>query len=85
MSRTIAILAAVATLTLYTSPTSAANLPSNCTKVQGTITCETEDPVGNSENSGGNSQTRETTTTSQGNLSNKRNSCSSGPGNQSTC
>ena len=50
-----------------------------CTKDQGVITCT--DPVGNSENSGGKSQTKDTT--SQGNLTNKK--CTTGPGNQTTC
>lgn len=56
-------------------------------KVNGTVTCTfaTSDPVGNSEASGGQSQTRDTTTTNggQGNLGNKDTSTSScvGPGN----
>src|SRR4051812_10048270 len=44
-------------------------------KVNGTVTCTftTSDPVGNSESSGGQSQTRDTTTKNggQGNLGNK--------------
>jgi len=49
-----------------------------CEKIRGTITCV--DPVGNSENSDGQSQ--EVVTTSQGNLKNKQ-ECS-GPGNSSS-
>ena len=60
-------------------------LPDGCQKIQGTITCATSDPVGNSESSGGKSQTRDTSTTSQGNLTNKKTSCTTGPGNQTTC
>jgi hypothetical protein len=60
-------------------------LPAGCTKDQGVITCTSSDPVGNSENSGGQSQSRDTSTTSQGNLTNKKNSCTTGPGNQTTC
>jgi hypothetical protein len=56
-------------------------------KVNGTVTCTfaTSDPVGNSESSGGKSQSRDTTTTNggQGNLGNKDTTTSScvGPGN----
>ena len=60
-------------------------LPEGCHKDQGTITCTTSDPVGNSESSNGNSQTRDTSTTSQGNLTNKQKKCTTGPGNQTTC
>jgi hypothetical protein len=49
--------------------------PTNCEKFRGEWICE--DPVGNSENSDGNSQTVDTT--SRGNLTNKK-ECS-GPGN----
>jgi hypothetical protein len=49
-------------------------LPEECEKIKGTITCV--DPVGNSEESGGQSQSVDTT--SQGNLKNKQ-ECS-GPG-----
>ena len=52
-----------------------AALPDDCEKIRGTIECV--DPVGNSENSDGQSQ--EVVTTSQGNLKNKQ-ECS-GPGN----
>jgi hypothetical protein len=81
MSRllSIALLASVAFFGIGASGSIAAPLPDNCTKDQGVITCP--DPVGNSENSGGNSQTRDTT--SRGNLTNKQ--CTSGPGNQTTC
>jgi hypothetical protein len=56
-------------------------------KVNGTVTCTfaTSDPVGNSESSGGQSQSRDTTTTNtgQGNDGNKATSGSTcvGPGN----
>ena len=56
-------------------------------KVNGSVVCTftSYDPVGNSESSGGKSQTRDTTTknSGQGNLSNKESSTSScvGPGN----
>jgi hypothetical protein len=56
-------------------------------KVNGSVVCTftVVDPVGNSENSDGHSQTRDTTTTNggQGNLGNKQTSTSScvGPGN----
>ena len=60
-------------------------------KVNGSVSCtyETSDPVGNSEASGGQSQTRDTTTVKggQGNLSNKETldtSCT-GPGNSRNC
>lgn len=56
----------------------AANLPDECEKIRGTIECV--DPVGNSEQSGGQSQ--EVVTTSQGNLKNKQ-ECS-GPGNSTS-
>jgi hypothetical protein len=59
--------------------------PAGCQKVNGTITCTSSDPVGNSENSGGQSQSRDTDTSSQGNFTNKKCSCVSGPGNQITC
>jgi hypothetical protein len=49
--------------------------PTNCEKFRGEWICE--DPVGNSENSDGQSQTVDTT--SRGNLTNKK-ECS-GPGN----
>jgi hypothetical protein len=87
MSRllSIALLASVASFGFGVSGSIAAPLPDNCTKDQGVVTCQTSDPVGNSENSGGNSQTRDTTDTSRGNLTNKKSSCTSGPGNQTTC
>ena len=56
-------------------------------KVNGSVVCTFTviDPVGNSENSDGQSQTRDTTTSKggQGNLSNKQTTTSScvGPGN----
>ena len=56
-------------------------------KVNGSVVCTftVVDPVGNSESSGGQSQTRDTTTKDggQGNLSNKETTTSScvGPGN----
>ena len=45
------------------------------------------DPVGNSENSDGKSQTRDDETTSNGTLNNrpKHQECTSGPGNQTSC
>jgi len=42
----------------------------------------TSDPVGNSENSGGQSQTGDTDAGGQGNLQNKETCTNSGPGNQ---
>jgi len=54
-----------------------APLPDECERITGTVTCV--DPVGNSEESGGQSQ--EVTSTSQGNRTNKL-ECS-GPGNSS--
>jgi hypothetical protein len=56
-------------------------------KVNGTVVCTftTVDPVGNSESSGGQSQTRDTTTKTggQGNIGNKTTTTTScvGPGN----
>jgi hypothetical protein len=54
------------------------HLPEDCDKVRGEIICV--DPVGNSENSDGQSQ--EVDTTSRGNLTNKQ-ECS-GPGSGSS-
>ena len=53
----------------------------------GTVKCLVSDPVGNSENSGGKSQTRDEETTSNGTLNNrpKHQECTSGPGNQTSC
>jgi hypothetical protein len=64
------ILAALA----FATSASAAALPDQCDKYHGEITCD--DPVGNSENSDGQSQS--VTNTSRGNLTNKQ-ECS-GPG-----
>jgi hypothetical protein len=88
MSRTalLALLGSIAWFAVGTTELIAAQaLPAGCTKYQGTITCPSSDPVGNSENSGGQSQTTDTSTTSQGNLTNKQNKCTTGPGNQTTC
>jgi hypothetical protein len=52
------------------------------TRTNGSVSCVTSDPVGNSENSGGKSQTRDTDEGGQGNLSNKETCTASGPGNQ---
>jgi hypothetical protein len=81
MSRTafLTLLGSISLFAFGTTGAIAGQVPSGCTKDQGTITCS--DPVGNSENSGGQSQTRDTT--SQGNLTNKK--CTTGPGNQTTC
>jgi hypothetical protein len=68
-----------------TDAIAAAPAPDGCQKIHGTILCATSDPVGNSESSGGNSQTRDTSSTSQGNTTNKFQSCTTGPGNQTTC
>lgn len=65
-------------LTAASTTFAAQALPEECEKIRGTIECV--DPVGNSENSGGQSQ--EVVTTSQGNLKNKQ-ECS-GPGNSSS-
>ena len=53
----------------------------------GTVSCTISDPVGNSENSDGKSQTRDDETTSNGTLNNrpKHQECTSGPGNQTSC
>lgn len=53
----------------------------------GQVSCIVSDPVGNSENSGGKSQTRDDSTTSNGTLNNtpQKEECTSGPGNQSSC
>jgi hypothetical protein len=87
MSRTalVALLGSVSWFAFTTNAIAAQALPAGCTKDQGTVTCASSDPVGNSESSGGKSQTKDTTTTSQGNLTNKKNSCTTGPGNQTTC
>jgi hypothetical protein len=69
------------------SQTSCENSGGTFYKVNGTVYCTftTSDPVGNSEASGGKSQTRDTTTTNtgQGNSGNKATSTSTcqGPGN----
>jgi hypothetical protein len=52
------------------------------TKTNGSVSCVVSDPVGNSENSGGRSQTRDTDAGGQGNLNNKETCTASGPGNQ---
>ena len=52
------------------------------TRTNGSVSCETSDPVGNSERSGGKSQTRDVDEGGQGNLSNKETCTASGPGNQ---
>lgn len=52
-------------------------------RVNGKVTCSIEDPVGNSENSGGHSQTTTEKESSQGTLKNRphhQESCT-GPGN----
>jgi hypothetical protein len=87
MSRTALMLLGSISLFAFgtTGAIAAQALPAGCTKDQGVITCTSSDPVGNSENSGGQSQTKDTNTTSQGNLTNKKNSCTTGPGNQTTC
>ena len=53
------------------------------TKVKGTVTCTVIDPVGNSEVSGGKSQSRDTADAEQGNLTpkDKNATTSTGPGN----
>ena len=79
-SRTALILLGSMSLFAFgTTGAIAANLPGGCTKFQGVVTCS--DPVGQSEASGGQSRTKDTT--SQGNLTNKK--CTTGPGNQTTC
>jgi hypothetical protein len=55
-------------------------------KEQGTVTCTVKDPVGESEASGGKSQTRDVAEKDQGNITPKKGEpCTSGPGNQTTC
>jgi hypothetical protein len=69
-------LALVAAVVMSVAPAAAQfDAPTNCEKFRGEWICE--DPVGNSENSDGQSQSVDTT--SRGNLTNKR-ECS-GPGN----
>jgi hypothetical protein len=75
----LAILASVASFGLGVSGAIADPAPAGCTKEQGLIVCP--DPVGNSQNSDGKSQTRDTQ--SRGNTTNKL--CTSGPGNQTSC
>ena len=90
------VVTVVAGACLWLAPSAGAASPSQeeCeaaggtfSKTNGTVSCviATSDPVGNSEASGGKSQTRDTTTTSggQGNLDNKetRDTQTSGPGN----
>jgi hypothetical protein len=70
---------ALAALSLATPALAQFDAPTNCEKFRGEWICE--DPVGESEHSGGQSQTE--TTTSRGNLTNKQ-ECS-GPGNSSNC
>jgi hypothetical protein len=53
------------------------------TRTNGSVSCVVSDPVGNSENSGGKSQTRDNDAGGQGNLANKETCTQSGPGNQS--
>lgn len=72
------LLAGAFFLAASTSTFAAPDYGDDCEKIRGTITCV--DPVGNSENSGGQSQ--EVVTTSQGNLKNKQ-ECS-GPGNSAS-
>ena len=84
MSRT-ALLTLLGSISLFAFGTTGAiadQLPSNCSRDQGVVTCETSDHVGNSP-SDGPSQTKDTTSTSQGNTTNKK--CTTGPGNQTTC
>jgi hypothetical protein len=79
-----AMLASIAAFAFSSSGAMAAQaLPPGCQKVQGTITCTSSDPVGNCQNN--QCQTRDEDTSSQGNLNNKKCSCTSGPGNQITC
>lgn len=94
MKKVMAVLAAVS-LVAFSVPAMAVSpseaqceaLGGEFDRTQGEVTCviATSDPVGNSESSGGKSQTRDTTTTStgQGNSGNKSksSSCTSGPGN----
>ncbi len=53
------------------------------TRTNGAVDCVVSDPVGNSENSDGKSQTRDTDAGGQGNLGNKETCAETGPGNQS--
>ena len=57
------------------------------TKTNGTVTCTIVDPVGNSENSDGQSQTRDSSNTEQGNLTpkDKNPTTCTGPGNSKNC
>jgi opacity protein-like surface antigen len=74
-------LAAVALLVLSASAASAAQaLPDECEKIKGTITCV--DPVGNSEESDGHSQTVDTS--DKGDLKNPQKFQCSGPGASSS-
>ena len=55
-------------------------------RTNGTATCVVSDPVGNSEASGGKSQTRDKEDSAKGNITPKDPAtCTSGPGNQSSC
>ena len=87
MSRTaLMLLGSISLFAFGTSGAIAAQaLGPGCTKDQGVITCTSSDPVGNSNPKGGQSQDVTTTTTSQGNTTNKKTGCTTGPGNQTTC
>jgi hypothetical protein len=69
------------------SQTSCTEAGGTFTKVNGVVTCTVVDPVGNSEASGGKSQTRDTSDAEQGNLTpkNKNASTCTGPGNSKNC
>lgn len=71
------LLAAAFFLAASTATFAAQTFVEDCTKIKGDVVCD--DPVGNSEASGGQSQS--TTTTDQGSLNNPSKFQCSGPGN----
>ena len=87
IKRTIAAFAVMAmtagggfALTAGAVSPSEANCEGTFTKVQGQVSCVIVDPVGNSEASGGKSETRDIDTTGQGNIGNKTQKLCTGPG-----
>jgi hypothetical protein len=79
-----AMLASIAAFAFSSSGAMAdPTVPPGCDKVRGEILCSSSDPVGNCEND--QCQTRDEKTSSRGNLTNKKCTCTSGPGNQITC
>jgi len=73
----ILVMTTILALSVASNAMAAQALPEECEKIKGTITCI--DPVGNSEESGGQSQSVDTS--DQGSLKNPSKFECSGPGN----